>query len=295
MLAMDLVLERRLVETSARFHRAGIVHRALKGPVVARSAYPDPALRSFRDIDVLVDGARFDDAVALLVAEGGHPRYEQPRPGFTSRFGKGVCVIAADELEIDLHRVFVSGPFGLAIEPEDLFADPSAVHIAGASVPALSPTVQFLHACYHSALGTRPPRLTALRDVAQLAASSEPDMGRALELASRWRGRAVVQRALRLVRVLMPADIDGAWYEWADGYAADRFERAALAVYETGATSYPAQAAAGFWAIRGYRDRVAYAGALLFPNRNYVREREGTYLQRARRAFVLFRRWKLRP
>ena len=57
MLSVDLVLERLLVDTSRRFAASGIPHRALKGPVVARTAYPSPAQRSFGDVDILVAGA----------------------------------------------------------------------------------------------------------------------------------------------------------------------------------------------------------------------------------------------
>ncbi|MEJ7584183.1 MAG: nucleotidyltransferase family protein, partial [Acidimicrobiales bacterium] len=120
-LVADLTLERLLVATSTRLREAGIRHRGLKGPVLARTTYPDPALRSFADIDVLIEGPRFDDAVALLVGEGGHRRFAEPRRGFTARFGKGVCVETERGLEIDLHRVFTSGPFGLAIDDRDLF------------------------------------------------------------------------------------------------------------------------------------------------------------------------------
>ena len=177
-LSVDLTLERLLVDTSRRLTEAGIPHRALKGPVVTRTAYPDPALRSFGDVDILVDGSRFDAAVALLERGGGHARYREPRRSFTARYGKGVCVVTRDGLEIDLHRVFVAGPFGLAIDPADLFVAPEDIEIGASTVPAPSANVRFLHACYHVALTS--PRLTATRDVAQIVTLTDLDLDAAL-------------------------------------------------------------------------------------------------------------------
>jgi Uncharacterised nucleotidyltransferase len=289
-LSLDLVLERLLARTSQTLRRAGIEHRALKGPVVARTAYPDPSLRSFGDVDILVDGRRFDDAIAVLQAEGGSARYREPRPNFTARYGKGVCVVTNRGLEIDVHRVFVSGPFGLAIDPRDLFADPDEIVVGDVVVDALPPEARFLHACYHAGLTNL--RLTAARDVAQIACTTDLDVDRTLVLAERWRGRAVVQRALHLTRTHLRADLASPLYEWADRYVPDRFERAAMRPYAEGGRSYAAQMAAGMWALRGIRTRVAYGGALLFPDRHYVREREGGYVRRWARALSLARRSK---
>jgi hypothetical protein len=289
-LSVDLILERLLVDTSQLLSEAGIQHRALKGPVVARTAYPDPALRSFGDVDLLVEGTRFDDAVAQLERAGGHARYREPRRNFTARFGKGVCVVNTDGLEIDVHRVFVAGPFGLAIDPRDLFADAEDIVIGGAAVPAPNASVRFLHACYHVALTS--PRLTATRDVAQIASRTDLAVEEALALAARWRGRAVVQRALHLTRARLPADLAGPLYAWADTFRPDRFERAALRPYTSTSRSYAAQMAAGMWALRGFRPRVEYAAALLVPDRSYVREREGSYVKRWVRAIDIGRRSK---
>ena len=134
MLSVDLILERLLVDTSRLLTYAGIRHLALKGPVVARTAYPDPALRSFGDVDILVDGARFDAAVAHLERAAGTPAtatasqlHRALREGRVRRHPDG--------LEIDLHRVFVAGPFGLAIDPADLFVAAEAIEIGAAPFP----------------------------------------------------------------------------------------------------------------------------------------------------------------
>ena len=288
MLSVDLVLERLLADTSRRFAARGIPHRALKGPVVARTAYPDPAQRSFGDVDVLVAGPRFDEAIALLTAAGGRARYREPRPNFTARFGKGVCVVTTDGLEIDVHRTFVAGPFGLAIDAHDLFAAPETIDIGGVTIPVPNAEVRFLHACYHTALTS--PRITALRDVAQIAVATDLDVDATLEIARRWRGRAVVQRALALTRarVAAPSSPVRSTRGRSDtGPIASRRQRSGRTRTGAAATRDRWRPASGRCAV--FVRRVAYGAALLVPDRRYVAEREGTYVRRWVRAWSLVR------
>jgi hypothetical protein len=285
-LAGDLVLERLLADTSVQLASHGIPHRALKGPVAARTAYPDPSLRSFGDVDLLVAGPRFDDAISLLEHAGARARFREPRPRFTARFGKGVCLVTPNGLELDVHRSFVAGPFGLAIDATDLFAHAETITLGAVAVPVPPAPVRFLHACYHAALTS--PRITAMRDVAQLA-TDHLDLDAVLELAARWRGRAVLQRALARTRASLPAHLDGPVYRWAGRYRPDRFETRSLESYLSADNTYARQMVTGVWALRGVRARAAYGAALLLPDRSYVAEREGSYLRRWTRAFSLAR------
>lgn len=286
-LATDLLLERLLVETSTLLTGLAVSHRALKGPAVARTAYPEPALRSFGDVDLLIDAASFDDTVEALRAAGGIPRFEDPRPRFTARFGKGVCVVTPSGLEIDLHRVFNSGAFGLAIDQDELLRESDSVVIAGTAIPVLSAPYRFLHACYHAALGSPRPRFSSLRDIAQIASTTSLDNRRVLSIATGWRGLAVLQRALFLTRVNLTANFDSPLFRWAETYVPSRFECRALESYVSDSASYARQAAVGLWALPTWRQRAAYAQALLFPSSHYLQQREGSHLRRWRRALSL--------
>ncbi len=135
----------------------------------------------------------------------------------------------------------------------------------------------------------QPPHHRALRDVAQIAVATDLDVDATLEIARRWRGRAVVQRALALTRARLRAELTGPLYSWAERYRPDRFEETALRSYANGRSSYAGQMATGVWALRGVRARVAYGAALLVPDRRYVAEREGTYVRRWVRAWSLVR------
>jgi hypothetical protein len=281
-LARDLVLERLLVTTCARFDAAGIVHRALKGAALAHTVYADPARRSYGDVDVLVRGDHYDRAVDLLTATpGAHARYREPRPGFTRRYGKGVCVVDGGH-EIDVHRSFVAGPFGIALRTDDLFADGQPVRLGGREVVALGPLDQFLHACYHVALGGPTPGLVAMRDVAEMLFVARVDIATAIDRAAGWQARAVVQRAVTCTWDAFGLPPDHAAIAWARAYQPTRFERDAMSAYTGTGRSYGTQALAGVRALPGTRDRARYVGALLFPNRQYARERDG-YVARWRR------------
>lgn len=284
-----LLLERTLLELSERLEAAGVRHLALKGSAFAHSVYPSPSLRSFGDVDVLVPGSRFDEAIAVVTAWGGRRRYPEPRPGFVGRFGKGAAVVLPDGIEIDVHRTFVAGPLGLRIDLGGLFATAVPITIGGRVLARLAPEEAFLHACYHTALGGRTARLVPQRDLAQMLLTTEVDLDRVHRLAAAWSGRAVVARA-----------VTGAWASlalpdahplatWATGYDPTPAERRALRLYVGASRSYARQTAASVAAVPGWWAKGAYLRALLFPGREYLATREGTYRRRLRHGIDLVR------
>jgi hypothetical protein len=287
-LAIDLLLERTLVETTELLRGAGIEVRALKGAAFAHTVYPDPALRSYGDVDILVRGEQYDSAIALLRANGGRPRYAEPRPGFTRSFGKGVCVEMGDD-EIDVHRTFVAGPFGIALDAPSLFDAPQMLSLGGTEILALSPVGQFLHACYHAALGAREPTIVASRDVAQMLLVNEIDHQAALDVAGAWQGCAVVQRAVFGAWRQLGLDAPHPLLDWARSYEPSRFEQRALVAYVSERRSYATQALAGLGAVRGVRARASYLYAMALPAPSYARERGG-HLARWRRGASTARR-----
>jgi hypothetical protein len=289
-----LVLERRLLEVSADLAAAGIDHLVLKGPAFAHGAYTDPALRCFADIDLLVPGAALDAAIARLVAGGARRRFDEPRPGFVSRFGKGASVVSPDGLEIDLHRTFVAGPLGLRIDLEALFASAVPFSLGGRTLRRLAPEEAFVHACYHAVLGSATPRLVPQRDVAELAGSGL-DIERVHVLAVAWRARAVVAGAVAGAWSRFELDGRHPLAAWSGRYRASWAERRALAVSAGPGRSYPAEAVAAVLALPGARDRLAYLRAVLFPDRAYLGRREGSYRARLGHAVQVARHLRDRP
>ena len=116
-----LYLERLLLDLAGHLDDAAIPFRLLKGSSVASLDYEDPCLRPFVDVDLLVESATFDRTVAVLESAGVRRLWAAPRPGFDRRFGKGSTLLSPEGYEVDLHRTFVSGPWGLTVRLDDLW------------------------------------------------------------------------------------------------------------------------------------------------------------------------------
>lgn len=263
----SLQIERQLLEVSAMFDVAGIAYRVLKGPAHAHLLYENPAVRSFGDLDLLVPSEHVDEAIRLLERHGGARRFPEPRPGFDRRFSKGASIRMPSGLEIDVHRTFVAGPFGFSIELSRLFERRANFMLAGKTLPALAPEERLLNACYHAVLSHRPPRLVALRDIAQMAVDDRLDTEVILEMARSWRAEVVVARAVtstwRTLGLTEPTPLT----QWAEHYSPDRAEQQRLNVYSGSRRSYAGQAIAAVRVIPGLTNKAAYALAIALPKR----------------------------
>ncbi len=283
-----LLLDRALLETTDCFDAAGITVRALKGAAVAHLDYPDPSWRAYGDVDLLVASEHLDHAIELLVRAGGRRTVPEIHPGFDRRFGKGACVVRPDGIQVDVHRTFVAGPFGLTIDLADLITRSTTFTLGDRAVSTIDRESRFLHACYHAALGDSIPRRTALRDVAQLALAHPLDLERVLDRARSWRAESVVARAVTLswnALDLAPASLS----RWATSYRPDRFQARSLRAYTSDARSYATQTAAGIAAIPGVTAKAAYVRALVFADRRHVAARDGRYSTRIRRGWDALR------
>ena len=278
-----LVLERLLLVVADRFARDGLDFRVLKGPAVAYLDYPDPSLRCFGDIDLLVRSDDFARAVAVLESEGGRRSVPELRSGFDRRFGKGAVILMPGDLEIDLHRTFVAGPLGMKIDLDGLFATSTPLVLADRELPVLGREERFLHACLHAGLG-RPARLLSLRDIAQMSLNDDLDKDRMFEVADSWSARAVVARAVNLTWTTLDLADSIALSAWASRFRPAPNELRVLGAYLRGDQSYTRQAMAALRAIPRGRDRLAYARSHLFPQRSYLDARGAGRLNHLRRA-----------
>lgn len=269
-LAGCLVLEELACTVDAELSDRGIAVRVLKGPASAHLDYEDPQQRIFGDVDILVSGDDFDQSVAWLTSSGHRRRYPEPRPGFDRRFSKGASFETAGGLEVDLHRTFTMGPFGLRLDLAGVWSGSQDVQLGEARVPALSREARLLHACYHAALGAIEPRLVPLRDVVQLLGHPALDGSRFAALVRNSQADAVIIRTVRLLREVLgvaPQHL-GALAEW-HGTPLTPQQTADLAAYGVG-SSYVTKAVSALRAIPGLRDKGAYLAALLFPSEAYV-------------------------
>jgi hypothetical protein len=289
-MATALALEALLVGTAAMLDEAGIDHRVLKGTGVAHLDYPDPALRSFGDVDLLVRSSQFDDAVEALRDTGHRRKFPEPRPGFDRRFGKGSCLVSPSGYEIDLHRSLAMGPYGMRIRLDELWCRSSTFELAGRRFHALGPEERFIHACFHAALGDKAPRLASLRDVAQMHLARPLDLDLTHRMVSAWGADAVVACAVRMARDVFGLDTKNPLDHWAVEFQPGRRDRSFLAVYTGADPTYAAKSFAAVRALPGLRDKAAFVFALALPQRSYVEQRHRGRLQRWLRGVSQVRR-----
>ncbi|MCA1842385.1 MAG: nucleotidyltransferase family protein [Actinobacteria bacterium] len=288
-MATALALEATLVHTARLLEAAGVDYRVLKGPAVAHLDYPDPALRSFGDVDLLLRASQFDEAIEALAAVRLQRKFPEPRSGFDRRFGKGSCMVSPDGDEIDLHRTLAMGPYGLALRLDDLWQRCSTFHLAGRPFPALAPEERFLHACFHAVLGDNASRLASLRDVAQMHLARPLDVELTRRLSAAWGSDAVVAEAVRLAGDILGVASDGPLTRWAAGYSPTRRDRQFLAVYMGVTPHYAAMSFAAIRAIPRIRDKAAFVFMLAAPRRRYLDERGEQTARRWRRALTEIR------
>jgi hypothetical protein len=274
-LSADLARERQLIGLVGVLRGSGLDHRALKGAAVAHLDYPDPALRSFADVDLLVRADEWDDAIRVLQDAGWERSFAEPRPGFERRFVKGMVLTRPDDgsIELDLHRTLALGPFGLTVRLEDLWADCEVLRLGAAEVKALAAEERFLHACFHAVLGDTPPRLVPLRDIAQMSHRPSLDLDRVIRLARSWRAEAVLVRGVELTWKTLGLDPAAEAATCVRSLSPPPREIRALGAYLSPRRSYVGLCLAAVRVIRRPSDKARYLAALAFPKRDFVSPR----------------------
>lgn len=287
-----LALEQRLVGVVGLLAGHGLGARVLKGPAVAHLDYPDPGLRSYIDLDVLVRAADIDSVVHVLTDAGFARTLAEPRPGFDRRFDKGLTMVPRDGFELDLHRTFVLGPWGRLVDLDALWEASEDLCLGGVAVQALTRPHRFLHACYHAALGDWPLRLGSLRDIAEMLRAVDGDPAAAASVravAESWGVEAVMAAAVADTHRLLGGPA-GALTEWAQDHVPGRRAEAWLALHTRTDKTFAAQAVATVGVLPGWRDRAAYLYALLLPDSRYTVGRHRSPLARISYAIAQVRK-----
>jgi len=282
----SLLLERMLLEVGRDLERAGVEHVVLKGPGLAHTVYPDPAWRSFTDLDLLVRTRDWTRACETLAEQQFHRELPEPRPGFDERFGKAAEMTGRGGTQVDLHRTLVIGPFGLWIDAEELFRSTTTFPLGGREFRMLDGAGLLVNACLHASLGWRPPLLGPVRDVAQVAWHGNVDWDAFADRTKRWRLGAVVKHAFatasEALGVALPEQVKAFV-----AAPANRSEQRALEAYTTTKRGRGGLALSTMRAIPGLRAKAAYARGLLVPDRKFLAARASGG------APSYFRRWSV--
>lgn len=250
----------------------------LKGPAIADRFYPDPAWRSFADLDLLVPRARLDDAVSAL-RDLGYEEHVELREGFGATHGHDVHMarrVGRHRADVELHWRVGDDVLGEALDHDTLMAGSVAADAAAtAAETARSAQPRYLDAgaqllvCSMHLLSDRLRRLIWIEDLRRISRSLDED---------EWRRTFERASALGLLWVLNRA------LDYASHHLAYRRERP-LPVGEpppwgplraVEALSFPAALHLGRLATLPWRARPQYLRGILFPTRAGLRGTVGT-------------------
>jgi hypothetical protein len=267
-----LQVERRLDDVARWFAAGGGVdHLVVKGPAIAHLDEPDPARRTFADLDLLVQAYDLDRAVHILEGQGARRPWAERRRGHDHRFAKSVTLTFSDGIEVDLHRSLCDGVHGFRIPLDRVFDDAGSFPLAGAERPCPSLPHRALHAAYHAVLGSPRPRLSTLRDVAGYL--TRPGLGPDVLLpeVTEWHGEVVLAIAVEEVQETLGIDLR-AWAAWAADQPRDPAEMTIISRSRREGSSF---GRGKLDALRElpWRERGAYALGLAVPSGAHLRSR----------------------
>ena len=193
---------------------SGVYPIVLKGPVLARYAYRDPALRPYTDLDLLVaekDWAAFHRVVVELGYVAEQPEYPELPARLTAEDMNDHALKYSGGSKTSLDCTLDPLELGLRMRClEDAFALAEEVPFGEQRGLVLSPEYQFLTTCVHlNRHGYR--RLIWLMDIATLLArSSSLDWERVAAISAAEGVSASIRYTLmqvdRLLGVSVPAD-----------------------------------------------------------------------------------------
>jgi hypothetical protein len=268
----SLRVEQALLELWDEFVVDGVQPIVLKGPSIAHTIYPDPAMRPFVDLDLLVPASNWQQACRFLELMGLTRRLPEPRRGFDERFGKAAVFVRSDGLQVDLHRSLVAGPLGLGIEADRFFLHPGRYELAGRTLSCLDEASLVLHTCVHAVLGWRPPLLLPLRDVVQAMWRPGVDWDALDEMASSWRLRGVIGFAARTARTTLGTPVPEAATRFMD-YVPGRREQAWLDAYTSESRDRGATALRTIGAVKGLSSKAFYLSSMVWPTKDFIAAR----------------------
>lgn len=244
----------------------GVSPACIKGPAIADRFYPDPRLRPFVDLDLLVPHASLDPAIDALQGRGYEVR-EEFQAGFGAHHGHEVHLIRRNghPLNVELHwRVWVD-PVAAGLDHAVLSSD--RLSVDGVEVAVPDPPAQLVCLAVHL-LSDPDKRLIWVQDIVLISADAAEE---------RWQGAFKVADELGLGWVLHRA------LDYASRHLGFERERPiesgpkpawgplrAVEELDLGASVH-----VGRLALLPWRQRPRYLRDVLFPNKEGLRARVG--------------------
>lgn len=187
------------VDLAKYLERDGISVIVLKGPAVGVSAYGDPSLRSFADVDLLLRREDLHRARDMLLSRGYSADYN-PSAEQTLVRDQHALEFSRANTKVELHWSLIERHLHLNVDPAELWNLARSVPCAGGVIRILAPHHLFLFVCAH---GTKHQweRPRWICDVAQLGQRlNAENVAALLDLAARNHARRIIALGDRLAR-----------------------------------------------------------------------------------------------
>jgi len=195
----------------------GVLPIVLKGAAVARWIYPDPALRPFIDIDLLVPAGDVSRTHDLLTEFGYRLGTGQltTATDLTWRHARGYYDPAGNRPTLDVHWRLAGYPFLIEVSYVTLAERCSLQPLAGADllVPSSGDTIVTSSIFFLRELWYGKPRLRYLRDLAEVVARHPVDWARVTAMAQSIRFLRsplvlALNAAQRVFRTPVPPEVE---------------------------------------------------------------------------------------
>jgi len=204
---LTLRLTAELFRLLGLFGKQGISALVIKGPVLAAQAYPDPSMRAYGDLDLLVQPRDIRRATELMIASG----YQAAVPLAAIDAGKipGQYLFSNPDakLLVELHNDLTLRYFPQPLRIEDFFTRQVYIRVEGHEVPAPSVEDHLTLICVH---GTKHfwERLTWIADVAGLVSQQTSiDWELARPWAEAMEAGHLLNTGLRLAANVLQAEL----------------------------------------------------------------------------------------
>lgn len=189
---------------------SGIPSLALKGPVLIETAYGDPRLRPYRDLDLLVDPGDLGRALECIEATGA--TLIDRNWDFLTKQRRGQLNLGLPfGCVLDLHWLPLDAASGaLEVDSARLFGSLVPLDVGGVEILTTSPAHTVVHLALHAAMEGG-CRLIWLKDLERVVATSDVDWDEVVRTAQAWKATAAVSLMLghtsRLLDAKIPTEV----------------------------------------------------------------------------------------
>lgn len=203
----SLVVARQLLSIIDILAKRDITVIPFKGPVLAKQAYGDVALRQFTDLDFFVAPNDYMNAYKILTEAGFQlpDRNMEPLVGYWAKLGRDL-LLRNSRIVLDMHPRLIQGPSLFKI-PGDLWEQLTTIELLDRPIQVLSPEDTLVALALHGARNNW-TSLKALTDTAHLLANHpHMDGPYILRRAQTFGGAHILNTALKMARQLFDVPI----------------------------------------------------------------------------------------